>query len=149
MNVMEKAALARAALKARESAYCPYSNFSVGAALLTVSGRIWTGCNIENAAFGPGTCAERTAVFKAVSEGEREFAALAVTGGMQGNEPERFCAPCGICRQVLAEFCGPEFLLLFVKSETEIEEHTLGELLPQAFGPGMLHREGGADDADC
>ena len=89
--------------QARERAYCPYSGFAVGAALLCADGTVYTGCNIENAAFGPSVCAERTAIFKAVSEGRRDFAALAVAGGPAGSPVERECPPCGVCRQVLRE----------------------------------------------
>ena len=130
--------LARAALEARENAYCPYSRFAVGAALLTAAGEIVTGCNIECASYGPTNCAERTAVFRAIAAGVRDFAALAVAGGPAGEEPADFCPPCGVCRQVLAEFCGAEFPVLLVKSETSCRECTLGELLPMAFGPGVM-----------
>lgn len=140
MKEKERRSLVRAALEAREQSYCPYSGFAVGAALLTVSGKIYTGCNIECASYSPTNCAERTAVFKAVSEGEREFSALAVAGGSKGEPPALFCTPCGVCRQVLAEFCGAGLAVLLVKSQAETEEHTLGELFPLAFGPGMLER---------
>jgi cytidine deaminase len=96
------------AIEAREMAYAPYSGFRVGAALVGKSGKIYKGCNVENAAYSPTNCAERTAIFKAVSEGEREFNAIAIVGGM-GETIADFCAPCGVCRQVLAEFCGPDF----------------------------------------
>ena len=96
------------AIEAREMAYAPYSGFRVGAALLGKSGKIYKGCNVENAAYSPTNCAERTAVFKAVSEGERSFEAIAIVGGMAETIND-FCAPCGVCRQVLAEFCGPDF----------------------------------------
>jgi len=125
--------LCRLAIIAMKKAYCPYSGYSVGAALLTKNGKVYTGCNIENASFTPTVCAERTAFFKAVSEGEREFEAIAVAGGKNGVISGVF-PPCGVCRQVMAEFCPSEFKVLFVKSEGEFEEHTLGELLPCSFG---------------
>lgn len=127
-----------AALAARRFSYSPYSGYQVGAALLTESGRIFTGCNVENAAFGPTVCAERTAVFKAVSEGETKFAALAVTGSPRGKMTQ-FSWPCGVCRQVLAEFCDPERMeILVAKSEEDYESRSLGALLPEGFGPGNL-----------
>ena len=130
--------LAVSALKMRELSYVPYSDFAVGAALLTKDGRIFTGCNVENAAFGPSICAERTAVAKAVSEGAREFAAIAVAGGKGGEPPKDYCPPCGVCRQVLAEFSGPDMPVIVVKSEEEIRITTLGDLLPQSFTPADL-----------
>ena len=126
------------ALKARENSYCPYSGFSVGAALLTRSGRIYTGCNIENAAYTPTNCAERTAVFKAVSEGETDFVAIAVAGGPAGM-PGDYCPPCGVCRQVLREFTDPtEFVVIMARSTTEYRADTLASLLPVSFGPENL-----------
>jgi cytidine deaminase len=121
------------ALASRSRSYVPYSGFAVGAALLGKSGTIYSGCNIENGAYGPSNCAERTAIFKAVSEGELEFEAIAIAGGKKGEAPKDFCPPCGVCRQVMAEFCGPEFRIFLVKSEEEVQAHTLGELLPCAF----------------
>ena len=126
------------AQKARQKSYSPYSHFRVGAALLTKSGKIYTGCNIENAAYTPTVCAERTAIFKAVSDGERDFEALAVIGGAEG-ETADFCAPCGVCRQVMREFCNPEtFRVILAKSVEEYQEFTLKELLPLGFGPENL-----------
>lgn len=125
--------LARQALEARGRAYVPYSGFAVGAALLTKEGVIFQGCNIENVAFTPTNCAERTAIFKAVSEGYREFEAIAVAGGKQGKEPKDFCPPCGVCRQVMVEFCSPEFPVYLVKSQQEVKCCRLKELLPAAF----------------
>ena len=125
--------LARQALEARGRAYVPYSGFAVGAALLTKEGVIFQGCNIENVAFTPTNCAERTAIFKAVSEGYREFEAIAVAGGTQGKEPKDFCPPCGVCRQVMVEFCSPEFPVYLVKSQQEVKCCELKELLPAAF----------------
>lgn len=120
----------RAAI-AREFAYAPYSRFCVGAALLTKNGKVYTGCNIENASYTPTNCAERTAFFKAVSEGERDFEAIAVIGGKEG-EKGSFCSPCGVCRQVMAEFCDGDFTVV-LGDETEISLHALRELLPSAF----------------
>ncbi|MBQ8322404.1 MAG: cytidine deaminase [Clostridia bacterium] len=125
------------AVEARKRAYAPYSGFRVGAALLSKSGKTYTGCNIENAAYTPTNCAERTAVFKAVSEGERDFAAIAIVGG-KGDEPNEFCAPCGVCRQVLAEFCDGNLRLLLGAPEN-IRAYTLAELLPCSFGKSDLH----------
>ena len=121
--------LAKTAMK---MAYAPYSGYWVGAALLTKGGAVYTGCNIENAAFGPTNCAERTAFFKAVSEGEREFAAIAVVGG-KGGEITGFFPPCGVCRQVMQEFCGPDFRIHMGGAEGEIKTVTLEELLPFGF----------------
>ncbi len=118
-----------------EQAYTPYSHFQVGAALLTEEGRIYTGCNIENAAYTPTNCAERTAFFKAVSEGERNFKAIAIVGGKDG-VLTTYTPPCGVCRQVMMEFCNPKtFRIFLAKSTEEIREMTLEELLPQGFGP--------------
>ncbi len=130
--------LIQAALEARSGAYAPYSRFHVGAALLTDAGRIYTGVNIENASYGAANCAERTAIFKAVSEGERTFTAIAIAGGVKDTEPSDYCYPCGICRQVLAEFCSPDLRVYIVKSEKEYKELTLGELLPYSFGGDIL-----------
>ena len=125
--------LSEAALDVRKKAYCPYSGFAVGAALLAKSGEIYTGVNIENAAFTPTNCAERTAIFKAVSEGKTEFRAIAIVGGPKGKEPENFCAPCGVCRQVMAEFCSRDFQVLMLGCEGSQRTASLGELLPYAF----------------
>lgn len=125
------ASLMEAAVAARKYAYSPYSGYRVGAALLGTDGRIYTGCNIENAGYSPTNCAERTALFKAVSEGVREFSAIAVVGGA-GEAQDPACTPCGVCRQVLAEFCSPEMpVILGVPGELRVL--TLGELLPFAF----------------
>lgn len=126
-----------AAMEARKMSYSPYSGFKVGAALLTADGKIYTGCNIENAAYTPTNCAERTAFFKAVSEGERDFTQIAIVGGY-GEEPEEYCAPCGVCRQVMEEFCRHDFRIILAKSENEYREYMLGSLLPEGFGPGNL-----------
>lgn len=128
--------LVKHAIKAmEEQTYTPYSHFQVGAAIVTKSGKIYTGGNIENAAYTPTNCAERTAFFKAVSEGEREFRAIAVVGGAEGVLTS-FTAPCGVCRQVMMEFCNPDdFTIILAKSEEEYREYTLRELLPEGFGP--------------
>lgn len=135
---MENEALIREALLAREKSYAPYSKFHVGAALITKKGRVYTGCNIENAAFSPTNCAERTAIFKAVSEGEKEFAKIAIVGGAE-EKPMEYCPPCGVCRQVMREFVLPEeFVIVLAKSVTEYKEYTLEELFPESFGPDNL-----------
>jgi len=136
---MDRSNLVECALDARKSSYSPYSGFSVGAALLTKSGKIYKGCNIENAAYSPGNCAERTAIFKAVSEGETEFEAIAIVGGKTGAEELDICAPCGVCRQVMMEFCNDaSFEIILGKSAKEYEVYTLKELLPLGFGPNNL-----------
>lgn len=127
------------AFAARGMAYTPYSHFQVGAALLTADGRIYRGCNIENAAYTPTNCAERTAFFKAVSEGEREFTAIAIVGGTEDATEFDWCAPCGVCRQVMEEFCDERtFEIVLARSAEEYEIYTLGELLPKGFGPHNL-----------
>ena len=123
--------LMASAVAAREYAYSPYSGYRVGAALLGKSGKLYTGCNVENAGYTPTNCAERTAVFKAVSEGEREFTAIAVVGGM-GDSIDPACTPCGVCRQVLAEFCAADMPVILGTPEN-LRVLTLGELLPFAF----------------
>ncbi len=128
--------LMKMAEEARLRSYSPYSHFCVGAALLTASGKVYTGCNIENAAYTPTNCAERTAFFGAVSAGERDFVAIAITGGREGEAPS-FCAPCGVCRQVMAEFCNGDFRLI-LGSSASLSLHTLSELLPASFGPQSL-----------
>lgn len=131
---MDYQGLIARAMKAKESAYAPYSRFRVGAALLTKSGRIFTGCNVENASFSATNCAERTAVFKAVSEGEKEFEAIAVNG-----DNGDYLPPCGICRQVLAEFCDlEEFQVILANNEEDYRVVTLDKLLPGAFQAGNL-----------
>ena len=123
--------LMAAAVAAREYSYSPYSGYRVGAALLGTDGRIYTGCNVENAGYTPTNCAERTAVFKAISEGMRTFTAIAVVGG-SGDTLDAACTPCGVCRQVLAEFCSPDMPIILGTPE-EMRILTLGELLPFAF----------------
>lgn len=128
------------ALKARENSYSPYSNFSVGAALLSKDGKLYHGCNIENASYGGTNCAERTAIFKAVSEGVREFEAIAVVGGTTGEEINGYAYPCGICRQVMREFCNPEtFDVLIALNVNEYKKYKLKDLLPESFGPEDLY----------
>ena len=125
--------LIRCAFQAREFSYSPYSHFRVGAALLCKDGTVYDGCNIENRAYGPTNCAERTAFFKAVSEGRREFEAIAIVGGAEGEEPD-WCYPCGVCRQVMAEFCeADDFRIGCAKSEREYKVYTLRDLLPEMF----------------
>ena len=126
------------AIEARKLAYAPYSNHKVGAALLGKSGRIYTGCNVENAAYTPTNCAERTAIFKAVSEGEREFVGIAVVGGL-GDTLSEICAPCGVCRQVLAEFCDGDFKVV-LGTPDKITVTTLSALLPYSFGKKDLSK---------
>ena len=114
MNKLPIPEMIRRAFSALPFAYAPYSHFKVGASLLTEDGEVYTGCNIENAAYGPSNCAERTAFFKAISEGKREFLAIAIVGGMEGSEATQYCPPCGVCRQVMAEFCNPEQFLIIL-----------------------------------
>ena len=136
---MDREKLGRLALEARNNAYAPYSHFTVGAALVTKTGKVYTGCNIENASFSPTNCGERTAFFKAVSEGEREFAAIAIAGGKAGEEPENPCPPCGVCRQVMAEFCDPEAFEILLATKNGVKEvYLLKELLPQSFRKNRL-----------
>ena len=135
---MDYEALIRAALEARKLAYTPYSHFQVGAALLTRDGRIYTGCNIENAAYAPTICAERTALFKAVSEGVRGFEAIAIVGSKEGEVNRVVTSPCGVCRQALYEFCRPDMPVIMAKTEEDYLVMTLGELLPMGFGPANL-----------
>lgn len=134
MNDSLKRKLAEAALDARSTAYAPYSHYTVGAALLTQEGEIICGGNIENASYGAANCAERTAIFKAVSEGKRNFTAIAIAGGMEGAAPVDYAYPCGICRQVMQEFAGETFMVLVVKSPADTREYELKELLPYGFG---------------
>lgn len=128
--------LMTAAQNARKFSYAPYSHFCVGAALLTKNGKVYTGCNVENAAYSATVCAERTAIFKAVSEGEREFEAIAIIGGREG-ATSAFCAPCGVCRQVIAEFCQKDFKIILGNVD-EYAVYTLDSLLPFAFTPENL-----------
>ena len=127
------------AIEARELAYAPYSNHKVGAALVGKSGRLYLGCNVENAAYSPTNCAERTAIFKAVSEGEREFTAIAIVGGL-GDKLSEVCAPCGVCRQVMAEFCDPDMKIV-MGTPDKLVVSTLAELLPYSFGKADLAKQ--------
>ena len=130
--------LYEAAVAARKNSYSPYSNFKVGAALLAKNGQIYKGCNIENAGYTPSNCAERTAFFKAVSEGVKEFEAIAVVGGQNGVLTE-LTAPCGVCRQVMMEFCDPKtFQIILAVDKNTYKIMTLEELLPMGFGPANL-----------
>ncbi len=131
---MKELQLLALAKQAMEQAYAPYSGVTVGAALETQAGKVYLGCNIENAAYGPTNCAERTAFFKAVSEGERQFRAIAVVGGKDA-APEGFFPPCGVCRQVMREFCAGDFLIHLQGPDGAVKTMTLAELLPQSFGP--------------
>ena len=138
MSGAELLALAR---RARENAYAPYSGFAVGAALLGADGRVYTGCNVENAAYPVACCAERTALFRAVAEGAREFTAIAVAGGRVGDKAEASCPPCGVCRQALAEFCDLETFRVYLAAPGGgVEETTLGALLPRAFARANLDK---------
>lgn len=127
------------ALSAREKSYCPYSGFAVGAALLCQDGTIYTGCNIESSAYTPTICAERTALFKAVSEGKRDFICMTVAGGHQSADVLPITTPCGVCRQVMMEFCNPQTFLVFCASSPDnYKAYTLAQLLPKSFGPMNL-----------
>lgn len=131
--------LINAARKAEKNAYSPYSHFNVGAALLCKDGTIYSGCNIENISYGPSNCAERTAIFKAISEGQREFIAIAITGRFENSnrqKQELFSPPCGVCRQVMAEFCDQEhFMVILANLAGQVKVYKLKELLPEAFNP--------------
>ena len=138
---MEKEELMLRAMEARHMAYAPYTGFAVGAALLCRDGQVYTGCNIENAALTATNCAERTAMLKAVSEGNTDFRAIAIVGGPKGKEPKDFCAPCGVCRQVMAEFCDPEtFRIVLMNGDGEIRDYLLKELLPLGFTGKALEK---------
>lgn len=138
---MEKAeiqALIREAFEGQKFAYVPYSRFHVGAALRARDGRVFKGCNIENAGYTPTNCAERTALFKAVSEGVREFDAIAIVGSKMGEKNTLVTGPCGVCRQALYEFGGPKLTVIMAKDENDYIVTTLGDLLPYGFGPANL-----------
>lgn len=129
------------AIEARKNSYSPYSHYQVGAALLSADGQIFSGCNIENAAYTPTNCAERTAFFKAVSEGVRDFKAIAIVGSPEGDEITRYSYPCGVCRQVMMEFCDPRaFQIIVARSVTDYCCMTLEEFLPEGFGPANLEQ---------
>ncbi len=138
MEQKQMVTLIEKALEARQFSYSPYSGYMVGAAVLTSGGEIYTGCNIENAAYGPTNCAERTAIFKAVSEGKRSFSAIAIVGGKRDSAGD-YAAPCGVCRQVMMEFCNPQQMQIIVaKSREEYKVFTLEQLLPEGFGAANL-----------
>ena len=139
VSAMEREKLVDMAKAAMKMAYAPYSEFFVGAALLTAEGKVYTGCNIENSTYTPTNCAERTAFFKAVSEGERNFEKIAIVGGPRG-EIKGFAAPCGVCRQVMEEFCDSSSFEIILYDGKEIKSFTLGELLPVSFGADDLHK---------
>ncbi len=132
-----KKQLIETAVKAREMAYAPYSHYKVGAALLAKSGKIYTGCNVENASFTPTNCAERTAFFKAVSEGDREFEMIAIVGGKDGEELSKNCTPCGVCRQVMTEFCDKDFKII-LGTPDDFKVLTLEEIMPYSFSATEL-----------
>lgn len=140
---MDYTMLINAALGARNNSYCPYSKYAVGAALLAVSpdGRetVITGCNVENSSYGATNCAERTAIFKAVSEGMVDFKAIVITGGHKGEAPADFAYPCGVCRQVMSEFCNGDFKIIVARSIADYKVFTLSELLPMAFDSDKIN----------
>ena len=138
LTLEEKQELIRMALAARERAYVPYSDFMVGAALRAEDGRVFTGCNVENAAFTPTSCAERTALFKAVSEGVTKFTDIAVVGSRRGEINKQITSPCGVCRQALFEFGGPELNVIMAKTPDDFMERSMDELLPFGFGPSNV-----------
>ena len=129
--------LVKLAFEAKELSYSPYSKFKVGAALLAKNGKVYTGCNIESASYTPTNCAERTAFFKAISEGIMEFEAIAVVGAPEGAKAE-WCQPCGVCRQVMAEFCSSDFRIIMADEDYNLQVCSLDELLPYRFGPENL-----------
>jgi cytidine deaminase len=132
LNAISPEKLCAIALEARKSSYSPYSGFKVGAALLASSGKIYTGCNIENAAYTPTVCAERVAFFKAISEGEKEFLAIAISGGENGKDAKADFPPCGVCRQVMSEFCSADFRVIWGNKEN-ITDKTLADIMPFSF----------------
>ena len=134
---MNNEQLIREAKQARMHAYAPYSGFKVGAALLTKDGKVYHGCNIENAGFSPTNCAERTAFFKAIYDGQREFEKIAVVGAADDSAVDTLCAPCGVCRQVMAEFCDADFRVVLGDAE-QVQVFTLAELLPASFSKSNL-----------
>ncbi|HCW80573.1 MAG TPA: cytidine deaminase [Ruminococcaceae bacterium] len=140
---MDDRKLLEKAAEARKLAYAPYSHFAVGAALLTEEGKVYKGCNIESASYSPSNCAERTAFFKAVSEGERRFKAIAIVGGREGSPADELCPPCGVCRQVMMEFCSPDsFRIILADGTGRPQAFLLKELLPLGFGPKNLGKKG-------
>ncbi len=141
-DMFRKEELVKRAFEAQKHAYAPYSGFQVGAALLAEDGSVYEGCNIENASYGASNCAERTAFFRAVYEGKRKFSAIAVVGKAENAEAYEYCPPCGICRQVMAEFCDPEnFEIILAKDEEDYCSYKLGELLPLGFTGKNMEEE--------
>lgn len=139
---MRDSELIKEALEARKMAYTPYSHFNVGAALLTKDGRVYRGCNIENASYTPSNCAERTAFFKAVSDGIMDFSAIAIVGGPAKTGSLSICSPCGVCRQVMMEFCDPKtFKIILGTDESDFKLYTLEQMLPLGFGPENLEAD--------
>lgn len=138
LSLEEKKDLIRMALAARKFAYTPYSDFKVGAALRAKNGKIYTGCNIENASFTPTICAERTALFKAVSEGVTEFTDIAIVGARTNEINKQITSPCGVCRQALFEFGGPTLNVIMAKTEDDFIEESLDTMLPYGFGPSNV-----------
>lgn len=139
---MNEKELIKLAFEARQLAYAPYSHFKVGAALLSKNGTVYKGCNIENATYGPTNCAERTAFFKAVSEGDKDFEAIAIVGGPDGTKDNEFefCPPCGVCRQVMMEFCDYEsFRIILATSPNNYKSYTLREMMPFGFNKENLN----------
>ena len=134
---MNNKELVKAAFDAMGKAYAPYSGYTVGAALLSKSGTLYTGCNVESASYSPTNCAERTAFFNAISEGEREFSKIAIVGGKQGNVTDMFM-PCGVCRQVMAEFCDDDFEIIVALTPDDFKSFTLKELLPFGFSKNNI-----------
>ncbi len=135
MNDRDLILLAR---EARERSYSPYSGFAVGAALLASDGRVYLGCNIENAAYSPTVCAERVAFFRAIADGARDFSAIAIVGAPSGEKPMRACPPCGVCRQVMAEFCDPDHFRILLEDGGEVRSALLRELYPDGFYPDRV-----------
>lgn len=139
---MRDSELIKEALEARKMAYTPYSHFNVGAALLTKDGRVYRGCNIENVSYTPSNCAERTAFFKAVSDGIMDFSAIAIVGGPAKAGSLSICSPCGVCRQVMMEFCDPKtFKIILGTDESDFKVYTLEQMLPLGFGPENLEAD--------
>lgn len=134
---MDKKELFKLANEAMKNSYAPYSNYNVGTALLTKNGKIYKGCNVENSSFGVTSCAERTALFTAIANGENEFEAICIVGGKKGVITD-YAMPCGVCRQALSEFCNTDFKIYVGITENDIKEYTIGELLPYSFNIGNI-----------
>lgn len=129
---MDNKELIKLAIDVSQNSYSPYSNFRVGASLLTKSGKIYIGTNVENSSFSPTVCAERVAIFKAISEGEKEFEKIVIVGGENGDF-SNYCSPCGVCRQVISEFCDNDFKIILGNKDLEYKEYTLNDMLPNVF----------------